>query len=357
MTYTEEEINLITLCSFEELTYQQRRVLLSDMTSAFPDFVKYREKLIKSVGDGVYNKVKSKFSDPSYRERVLKKLEKRNIVCVTYVSENYPEALKNSPCPPQVLFCRGNVNLLNTRCFAIVGSRRTLPNVLKECRKISSQAAEEFTIVSGMADGADTAAIEGAIESGNVISVLAYGFDHVYPAVNEKLLRKTEEKGLVITEYTPQIEPKAYNFPVRNRIIAGLAEGVLIVSAGKKSGALITAGYAEEMGRSVFAFPYSPGVTSGEGCNNLIKKGAKLTENILDIFEEFGLDFKPPEEKVFTPEEEELLKLIGESGEAFVPDIAAKMGKMPFQLIPILSSLEIKGAVARLGGNRYSKIN
>lgn len=357
MTYTQDEINLITLCSFEELTYQQRRVLLSDLKSSFPDFVKYRENLIKSLGTGVYNKVKSRFDDAIYRQKILKKLEEREIICVTYFSEYYPEALKNSPCPPHVLFCKGNIKLLKTRCLAIVGSRRTQPAVLKECRKISSFAAEKFTVVSGMADGGDAAALEGALESGNVISVLAYGFDHVYPAINENLLKKVIEKGLAVTEYTPQIEPKPYNFPVRNRIIAGLSEGVFVVSAGKKSGALITAGYAEEMGRNVFAYPYSPGVTYGEGCNALIKKGAKLTENILDIFEEFGLDFKIEKEEAFTPEETELLNLIGEAGEAFVPDLAEKAGKLPFQLIPLLTSLEIKGAIVRIGGNRYSKIN
>lgn len=354
--YTGEEQNLITLSSFAELSYKQRDLLISQSENGTPDFVKFQSDLIKSVGQGVYNKIREHFFDPAYRNRLFDGLEQRGIVCITSVSENYPINLKNTPCPPQVLYCKGNINLLKTRRFAVVGARKTLPNVIKECKKISGGLTEHFTIVTGTADGADAAAIQGAAESGKIISVLAHGFNYFYPAHNENLIKEAAAKGLIISEFPPYVSPQAYYFPVRNRIIAGLCEGVLVVSAGAKSGALITAGYAAEYGRDVFAFPYGIGVKSGEGCNSLIKKGACLAESALDIFSAYGLDCKPSGALALTEAENQLLAIVREQGEAFAPYIAERLGKQPYQIIPLLSSLEIKGLIVRMGGNRYSVI-
>lgn len=354
--YNQEELDLITLCSFEELSYKTRFTLLCGLERKTPDFVKFKDMLIKSLSAGVYNKVKERFFSDDYRRRILQSLQRRNIVCVTCFSESYPENLRQTPFPPIVLYCKGKTSLLKTRCFSVVGSRVTTANAATECKKISRDLTQHFTVVTGMADGADSAAIEGAVESGKVISVLAYGFDHCYPAFNDALIKKVEKNGLLITEHTPQIAPKAYLFPIRNRIIAGLSEGTLVVSAGEKSGALITADYAIEFGRHLFVFPYNIGVASGAGCNSLIKKGGLLTENILDIFSAFGLDFKEPAKQPLSEEEQKLFALISEAGEIFVPEAAEKLGKMPFQLIPLLTSLEVKGLIVRLGGNRYSVI-
>lgn len=356
MTYSKTEENLILLSSIPELTYKMRRVLLSELNSDCADFVKYRDFLIKSLSEGVYNKVKDLYLSADYRCKVLSGLEKRGIKCVTYFSDGYPETLKNTSAAPIVLFCKGNLSLLKTRCFAVVGSRRTLPNILKECKNISAALTDGFTVVSGMADGADSAALRGALPSGKVISVLANGFDYVYPAFNEELTQDVEKYGLLVTEYSPEVAPRSYNFPVRNRIIAGLAEATLVVSAGKRSGALITAGYALDYDRTLFAFPYTLGVASGEGCNSLLKKGGILAENILDIFSVFGLDCKPTGQIKLTDEEGRLLEIIRGEGEAFLPTVAEKLGKAPYQLIPAISSLEIKGLIVRLGGNRYSAL-
>ena len=354
--YNQDELNLITLCSFEELTYKMRFELLGGLERKAPDFVNFKDKLIKSLSEGVYNKVRGRFFSEEYRRRILQSLQRRNIVCVTYFSENYPENLRQTPFPPIVLYCKGNVKLLNTRCFSVVGARITAPNVLAECKKISRELTQHFTVVTGMADGADSAAVEGAVENGKVISVLAYGFDYCYPAFNDRLIKSVEERGLLSTEHTPQIAPKAYLFPIRNRIIAGLSEGTLVVSAGNKSGALITADYAIEYGRHLFVFPYNIGVASGAGCNSLIKKGGMLTENILDILSAFGLDFIELEKPTLSEDEQKLFALICEAGEIFLPEAAEKLGKLPFQLIPLLTSLEVKGLIVRLGGNRYSAV-
>lgn len=356
MIYTNEEMNLITLCSFAELSYKTQFLLLGNLKTSEPDFIKNQRELIKTHGDGVYNKVKDNFYNHAYRTRVLKELDRRGITCVTYFSESYPPLLKEIPLPPTVLFCKGNTELLKTRCFSVVGSRRTTPPAIAECKKICSQLTQHFTVVTGTADGADSAAINGALPSGKLIAVLAYGFDYCYPSVNEGLLKKVEENGLLISEFIPTTKPAQYLFPVRNRVIAGMSEATLVVSAAKRSGALITANYATEYGRTTFAFPYSLGVVSGEGCNALIKKGGLLTENILDIFGLFGLDFKEAKSQVLSETERAVVEIIREEGEGFVPEIAAKLGKMPFELIPVLSALEIKGLIVRLGGNRYSAL-
>ncbi len=354
MNYTKREQNVIVLAHITELTYNLRNILIEYLNSGEPDFSKYRDGLIKKLSAGVYNKVKDKYSSPDFRGEVFEGLERRGITAVTIFSDAYPEQLKNTAAPPHVLFCKGDISLLKTRCFAVVGSRRSQPKAIADCKRISGEIAEKFTLVSGIADGADTAALEGALTRGKVICVLAHGFDFDYPSTCAPLKSRIEKEGLIITEHIPTDSPKAYYFPVRNRIIAGLSEGVLVVSAAKKSGALITANYAVEYNRDVFAFPYSLGVVSGEGCNSLIKNGAYLTENILDIFSVYGLDFNTPQAKQMTDDENAVYKKIKELGEAFMPDIAAAIGKQPYQIIAVISSLEIKELIVRLGGNRFS---
>lgn len=352
--YTQEEINLIVLSSFR-LPYKLRRTLLCDFNSASPDFKNHKNLLIKTLSDGVYNKVEEDFNSYAYREKVLNELEKKGIKCVTYFSQSYPETLKNVYEPPIVLYCKGDTSLLKSRCFSVVGSRRTSPKILKLCAKISGEISKAFTIVSGLADGADCRAIEGALESGGkVISVQANGLDCVYPAGNENILRKVEAKGLVISEYLPDEKPMRHYFPFRNRIIAGLSDGTLVVSAGAKSGALITAEYALEYGREVFAFPYGIDDLSGEGCNELLKNGATLTRNVLDIFNEFGLDFNVRKEIPLSENERAVYEFIKTSGEAFLPEIADKLKKSVPEITAVVISLTIKQLVINLGGNRYS---
>ena len=349
MNYTEEEKNLIVFANIEELNDRQKFNLFFKCKSD----EERQSFAVKALGSA-YDAVKQKYGDTAFRANVLGNLEKNGISLVTYLSPLYPEALRHIEDAPVVLYCKGNVNLLKSNCFAVVGSRRTSASSIALCKKICGELTKAFTVVTGMAEGADSAAIEGAISSGKVISVLANGFDHFYPANNKSLTEKVAKNGLLISEYPPHIPPLKYNFPVRNRIIAGLSRGVLIVSAGEKSGALITAEYALEYGREVFAFPYSTGISSGAGCNALIKNGAYLTENILDIFQEFGLDLKKSKVPALTEDERVVLEEIQLAGEGFLPAIAQKLNKFTYQLIPVVASLEIKGLIARLGGNRYS---
>ena len=353
MTYTKDEENLIVFASIEELSDRVKHNLLFECSGA-EDRENYA---VKTLPHGVYNIVKNKFHDGIFRTQTLENLKNKGVECVTCISELYPENLKHIDEPPAVLYCKGNTALLKSNCFSVVGSRRTSSSAAALCRKLSGELTSAFTIVTGMAEGADSAAIEGALPSGKIISVLANGFDYCYPATNRNLIEKVALNGLLVTEYLPHIQPLKYNFPVRNRIIAGLSRGTLVVSAGEKSGALITADFALEYGREVFAFPYGAGVSSGAGCNKLIKNGAHLTENILDIFREFGLDLEKSEKPAsLTRDEAAVLEEIKITGEAFLPAIAQKLNKFTYQLIPVVTSLEIKGLITRLGGNRYSII-
>lgn len=352
MTYTEDEKNLIVLSAITELTYNERYDALSALMSASPDFEVCKKSLIKRCGIGIYNRVKDLFFDQAFRNNILAELDKRGVECVAYCSPDYPQSLMHIPTPPIVLFLKGKKALLNTRCLSIVGSRRSTPNALTHCKKFAKELSEYFTIVSGSAQGGDMAALEGT--AGRAISVLAFGFDYLETA--DLTLQSVAKNGLFVSEYYPTVAPQTFLFHARNRIIAGLSVGTLVVSAAEKSGTLITANCATDFGREVFAFPYNVGVGSGEGCNNLIKQGANLCSNPLDILNVFSLDLKPPVEATLVGDEKNVYASIKEQGEIFLTALSQSLGIPSFKLIPVLSSLEIKGLICRLGGNRYGII-
>lgn len=352
MIYSEEEQNLIVLSAIVEMTYNERYTSLSALMSSTPDFEACKNLLIKRCDIGVYNKVRDSFYDPLFRNSVFAQLDKRGIECVTYVSAEYPELLKHISTPPIVLYLKGDKKLLAGRHFSIVGSRRTNPSALVQCKRFAKELSEYFTIVSGSASGADSAALDGA--KGRAISVTAFGFD--YLELSNPQLKAVCERGLFVSEHFPTVKPQTFLYHPRNRIIAGLSAGTLIASAGEKSGALITAGYAADFGKEVFAFPYNIGVDSGVGCNNLIKQGANLCQNPLDILDAFGLDLKPSLVITLSEDEQKAYAVIKEQGEIFVPHLAQNLGVLPFKLTPVLASLEIKGLICKIGGNRYSII-
>lgn len=355
MKYSGQEENIIIADSLEGLTYRQKRAFLCAVGQKRDEHIKYEQFLIKSLGGGVYNKLKTLFRDSSYRSRVLEGLEDRGIFCVALECPGYPEDLASIPAPPLVLYCKGKTRLLGERRFAIVGSRRTPSSSLAATKKIAAQLSEKFVIVTGVAEGADSAAMEGAMDSGRLICVFPGGLDYVSCQFNAAAIMEAEERGLVISEWPPATAIKKYMFAVRNRIIAGLSSGVLVAGAPGRSGALITAAYAENYGREVFAFPYSLGVAAGEGNNALIRKGATLCRNVLDIFASFGVEYKTEAENL-TPSERAAVQFLKDSGESHIEDIAAKLGIKVFSAAALLSALELKGLVSKCGGNRYCAV-
>lgn len=355
MTYTKEERAVILLDSFGSEYSRKAKVyrLAPSAQVLIENFSKYRTAVAGAVGETTAGVMVRSLEDKEYTDKLLHMYADKQIECIPFVSEKYPEELRQIPDPPFVLYCRGNTELLKERKFAIVGSRRTLPQMMKRTEEFAKGLSSEFVVVTGLADGGDSAALNGALESGRVISVLAYGFDHVYPGCNRALLEKVVEKGLAVSEYLPQEKPLPYHFPMRNRIIAGLSEGVLVVSGGEKSGTRITAAKAYEYGRDVFAFPYSIGVPSGVGCNALIKDYAKLTENLVDIYAAFGINLTETE-KIFLSAAEQAVYEILREGECHITEIAQKSGLKMHEVPIVLTMLEMKKLAVSCGGNRWA---
>ncbi len=278
----------------------------------------------------------------------------------------YPAYLSQIYDPPSMLFVRGSMESLNTPCFAIVGTRDPSINGVNTTRDLSAGiAGAGFTVVSGLARGIDSAAAEGALASGGIsVAVLGCGADIIYPPENENLAKKICEHGCLISEYLMGTPPEGRNFPRRNRLISGLSRGVLIVEAGQKSGALLTASYAVEQNRDVFAVPGDPRKVLSEGVNKLIQQGAKLVRSVEDILNEMvGLPAKAASTGKDSPEEklkpalsaEERLVFEGLGRETLhVDELAEKLGMDVSQLLGILLRLVMKQLVREHPGKLYS---
>ncbi|KEI34756.1 rossmann fold nucleotide-binding protein Smf possibly involved in DNA uptake [Francisella sp. W12-1067] len=231
-----------------------------------------------------------------YLDKVNKWLSKSSNSLVTYFDKKYPFELKQISNPPIILYCLGNVDLLDTYQLAIVGARNHTSYGKNVTQKIISELAyHNITITSGLAYGIDTLAHQYALENNlKTIAVIGTGIDVIYPKSNTTLHQNIlSNQGLIISEFSLGVEPLRHNFPQRNRIISALSKGVLVVEAAQKSGSLITAELALEQNKEVFAVPGSIFNTSSSGCNELIKKGAKLVSNASDILEELNINNSP----------------------------------------------------------------
>lgn len=269
-------------------------------------------------------------------------------------SKYYPAEWQFLSDKPQTLFAVGNVELLTTRKFTVVGSRRTPKAALGLGETVANELSDPFTIVSGAADGGDSAIVSGALGTGNVICVLAGGFSAL-PQNNLPLLKRVMERGLVISPHPYDTPVRNYSYEYRNKLLAALGEGTLVIGAGEKSGALITANYALQMQKPIFAFPYAPNSPVGAGCNALIKKGGYLTENAADVLSRFGI--RQSEKKavpLLTEGETQTWAALKALGEGHITAISAKSGVPVFKTRAILSALQVKGLVVELGGNRFS---
>lgn len=214
-------------------------------------------------------------------------IKKQKVDLLLYKDQQYPNILKEIYDPPAILYCKGNIKF-NEIAISIVGSRKASYYGLKMAEKLAYELASlGITIISGMAKGIDTYAHRGALQAkGKTIAVLGCGVDVIYPTENAELMKEIEKKGLIISEYPLKALPRAHNFPARNRIISGLSIGTIIIEAGEKSGSLITAEFALEQGRNVYAIPGNIDTQNSVGSNNLLKEGAKLVTKIEDILED-----------------------------------------------------------------------
>lgn len=347
------EQDLIVLDSFEKLTYNAKRLLTQDFTQR-PNFEQCRDNLIKSLGLGVYNSISENFYNEAYRSSILNDLLQKGIACVAYGSDHYPDNLYAMEDSPMVLYAKGNLELLKGELFAVVGSRKVNPYAQENCRKIVQELGQRFVVCSGLSDGSEEVATRSALEAGNIVCLLAHGHDLCYPASAQNLKDEVEQHGLTLSEFPPATKALKFRFPRRNRVLACLCVGTLVIAAGQKSGALITAEYAEEFGREVFAFPYNIDVTSGTGCNDLIKKGAHLTENILDIADCFGLHLNKQQTGGLNAQEKKVMDVLRPVGEMHVNELAQALGCEVQDLFVTLSMLEVKKRIVRMAGNRFA---
>lgn len=224
-------------------------------------------------------------------ERTLHWLEQPGCHLLTLADPEYPRALLDTYDPPLLLFARGDLSLLSRPCLAIVGARSATAGGLDNARAFAHHlAAQGWSIVSGLALGIDAAAHDGALQAGtqggSTIAVLGTGIDIVYPARNRELAHRIAEHGLLLSELPLGTRALRFQFPKRNRLVAGLSQGILVVEAARQSGSLITARLAAELGREVFAIPGSIHSPLSRGCHALIRQGAKLVESADDIHEE-----------------------------------------------------------------------
>ena len=309
--------------------------------------------LIKAIND-------AKTTD--WPEQELARIKQKGFKLLNFEAESYPTSLKAIFDPPMLLYINGKLPELNTapaKAIGIVGARDASDYALSFSSQLAKSLAEaNIVIVSGLALGIDGSAHRGAMEAtdGRTIAVLGSGLDNIYPSTHKNMATKIAAKhGAVISEYPLGTRPNASNFPGRNRIINGLSAGIVVVEAAKKSGSLITADYAAEEGRTVFAVPGRVGELRSEGTLGLLKQGAILIDSAEDVFNEFSWAAKPREIKALnlSEGEEAVLELIRKLANPLLDNLAEALNLPAAQIMPILTMLELKGLIKAQAGGRY----
>lgn len=284
---------------------------------------------------------------------------------LSLADRDYPKPLLDTPDPPLLLYGQGCPTALNAPMLAIVGSRSPTPQGLDNARQFAQHLSNQgWTVVSGLALGIDAAAHQGALLGASAsVAVVGTGLDIVYPRRHARLAREIAERGAVLSEFAPGTPALSAHFPQRNRIIAGLARGTLVVEAALASGSLITARLAAEAGREVFAIPGSIHSPLSRGCHALIRQGAKLVESAQDMAEELPLEAgsaatrgprELPPHRDPQPSGHPLLATLGEDP-LTLDELSSRSGQAASSLAAQLMELELLGLVARLPGGRYQR--
>ena len=298
--------------------------------------------------------------EPLTVERVQRGLAEYRDAALTLVDDDYPELLRHLPDPPLALFYRGNTALLKKPAVAMVGSRRASAYGLNAARHLAGQLAiAGVTVVSGLARGIDAASHEAALDAGgDTIAVLGTGIDVVYPRSHRKLFQAIEERGLIVTELAPGMPPLSANFPIRNRIISGLAMATVIVEATGRSGSLITARTAAEQGRNVCAVPGTIFAAGAEGTNRLIQYGAKLVHDVNDILEEVPGSPRLGSVPEIAPDSplREVLDVFTRDEATHIDAAAAKLKASVAAVSDAVLQLELGGWLQALPGSRWTRV-
>lgn len=340
---------------------------LKKLKAYFPSWkTAFESSLAELVQAGIKEPIASEFIAAKSNIKVEKMLElmnKEEIEVVETGCPNYSNLLSEIYDPPALLFYKGDISLLNTVGLGIVGSRKNTPYGQQACSSLcSSLVKNNFTIISGLALGIDSIAHNSAIENnGKTIAVLGSGIDKesIYPSSNRYLSDKIISRGgLIVSEFSLGSAPLPYNFPMRNRIISGLSLGVLVVESAKKSGALITARFALEQNREVFAVPGSIFSSASDGPNNLIKEGATPTSSVDIILETLDLKRQNSyiKSKKITPENKEEEKIISELSyePIHIDELVRLSGLSTSELSSTLTLMEMRGVIKNFGNMKYA---
>lgn len=296
-------------------------------------------------------------------EQVLQLITKADARIVFCEDDDYPQRLRTIAAPPTILLVRGNLAANDGISLSVVGTRRISVSGRQMTEKlVPALVRAGLAIISGLARGVDAIAHSETIANGGkTIAVLGNGIDQVYPSENRNLAHKiVESGGAIISEFCPGVPPNAFHFPRRNRIVAGISLGTLVIEGAEKSGSLITAQFALEQGREVFAVPGSPAVAMAMGPNRLIQNGtAKLVMDAEDILNELPLELKRSQELLqravpTDPIEKNIFELLDEDPRPF-DEIVRTSGLPAAQFSAMLTILEMKGFAVNYGGNRWAR--
>ncbi|MDX2083444.1 MAG: DNA-processing protein DprA [Rickettsiales bacterium] len=288
-------------------------------------------------------------------QKELENSQKFGAEIILFCEEIYPKLLREIPDPPPLFTAKGKIDFLNNYKIAIVGPRNASFNGVIFAKKIAADLGENNLLtISGMARGIDAAAHQASLKTGT-IAVIAGGINHIYPKENSELYHQISKQGLLVSESPFNAPPKGGNFIQRNRIISGMALGVVVVEASLRSGSLVTARFGVEQGREIFAVPGSPLDPRCLGTNRLIKQGAKLTENIEDILEEIAVltsDFK--DRKILQePEEQEFISFVEKVPsdveiKEIRQEILAKLGATPITIDEIIQETQASAKLVNI---------
>jgi DNA processing protein len=298
-------------------------------------------------------------------EKELQKAEMLEVSIIPQMDSAFPDLLKNIHDPPPLLYIKGNPDLISSNCIGMVGARASTTYGQRIATDLSRRLTlRGVTVVSGLALGIDTASHQGALRgSGATVGVLGCGIDVIYPRQNKNLYGEIALHGAIVSEYPFGTRPDAFRFPARNRIISGLSLGVIVVEAARKSGSLITADFALEQGRDVFAIPGRVDSSKSEGTHRLLQNGAKLVHTIEDIMEELPV-FAVPEKQgqkesesgseayTLTEDEQNLLCFMDIYPQA-IDTLIQKSGLLPQKVNELLLTMELKGVVDSLAGQQF----
>lgn len=297
-------------------------------------------------------------------DKAVEKVAERGIKYLTFEDENYPKMLHNIDNPPSVIYYKGDLFDCNlNKTLAVVGSRKASTYAKDALAKIISEFQNtDICVVSGLATGIDTTAHISALENNlKTIGVIASGFDFTYPAANKDLYKRIENgNGAVLTEYYPTFEPLKFRFPQRNRIVSGLSYGTLVAEASLKSGALITSNLTLEQGRELMCIPGLITNPNTQGIYKLLKNGAALVTCADDVLEALGWEVKMEQQTLFNlpdlSEDEKCIYDALEIEDKCVDELQAFTKLSIDNLLMYLTTMELKGIIKQVDGDRYKRV-